>query len=139
MKIGYLYRIEDENNVSGTGRQAEVFVSDTGAAVVVWLSEHSSVNVYRSVGDVISTHGHGGKTELRFEPDFKRAYGELKSAVENGSLLELPEKLASIDETVNRVRKKTDLPESLEEGEEEEAEPAPKPKSKKDEKDEKDS
>lgn len=136
MKIGYLYRIEDENNVSGTGRQAEVFVSDTGAAVVVWLSEHSSVNVYRSVGDVISTHGHGGKTELRFEPDFKRAYGELKSAVENGSLLELPEKLASIDETVNRVRKKTDLPDSPEE-EEEEAEPAPK--SKKDEKGEKDS
>ena len=110
MKVGYLYRVEDENNVSGTGRAAEVFVSDTGAAVVVWLSEHSSVNIYKSIGDVISTHGHGGKTEVRFEPDFKRAYGELKSAVENGSALELADKLSSIDETVNRIRRKTILP-----------------------------
>jgi len=88
-KVGYLYRQEDENKISGTGRVAEVFVSDTGKAVVIWLSDTPSVNVYDSVGAVRTTHGHEGKTELIFEPDYKGAFNEMKSFIDGFSLTDI--------------------------------------------------
>jgi len=86
MKMFYLKRDNDESGVSGTGRVAQGFVFDNGKVAVTWLSEHPSVTVYDSLGEVTAIHGHGGKTEIIMEPDFKRAYGELKTFIGNFSL-----------------------------------------------------
>lgn len=89
MKVGYLVRTEDESGISGTGRVAEVIQSDTGKAVVFWLGEHPSVIVYDNVGEIRAVHGHGGKTEIRWEPDYKRAYNEIKAVLEGVSLMDV--------------------------------------------------
>ena len=86
MKVFYLYRAEDESGISGTGRVAQGFVSDNGRVSLFWLSEHPSVTVYDSVGEVRAIHGHSGKTELRFEPDYKRAFNEIKAALDSSLL-----------------------------------------------------
>jgi len=83
MKIFYLKREEDESGVSGTGRVAQGFVFDNGKVCVSWLSEHPSVTVYDNIGEVHAIHGHGGKTQVEFEPDYKRACGELKAFIQN--------------------------------------------------------
>ena len=88
MKIFYLNRTEDESGISGTGRVAQGFVFDNGKVAVTWLSEHPSVTVYDSIGEVHAIHGHGGKTEVVMEPDYKKAFGELKSFVDNFSMAE---------------------------------------------------
>jgi len=88
MKIFYLNRTEDESGISGTGRVAQGFVFDNGKVAVTWLSEHPSVTVYDSIGEVHAIHGHGGKTEVLMEPDFKKAFGELKSFIDNFNLPE---------------------------------------------------
>ena len=89
MKIFYLRREEDESGVSGTGRVAQGFVFDNGKVCVSWLSEHPSVTIYDNIGEVHAIHGHGGKTVVEFEPDYKMACGELKSFIDNFSLAEL--------------------------------------------------
>ncbi len=86
MKVFYLYRAEDESGISGTGRVAQGFVADNGRVSLFWLSEHPSVTVYDSVGEVRAIHGHSGKTELRFEPNYKRAFNEIKSALDSSLL-----------------------------------------------------
>lgn len=88
MKAFYLYRTEDESGISGTGRVAQGFVADNGKAALFWLSQHPSVTVYDSVGEVQAIHGHSGKTELRYEPDYKRAFNEMKEALKGISLLD---------------------------------------------------
>ena len=86
MKIFYLNRTEDESGISGTGRIAQGFIFDNGKVALTWLSEHPSVTIYDNIGEVRAIHGHGGKTEVIMEPDYKRASGELKSFIENFSL-----------------------------------------------------
>tara|TARA_R110002012_G_scaffold212983_1_gene384043 strand:- start:1141 stop:1464 length:324 start_codon:yes stop_codon:yes gene_type:complete len=86
VKVFYLNRKEDESGVSGTGRIAQGFIFDNGKVAMTWLSEHPSVTVYDNIGEVRAIHGHDGKTEVVMEPDFKRAFGELKSFVDNFSL-----------------------------------------------------
>lgn len=88
MKIFYLNRLEDESGVSGTGRVAQGFIFDNGKVALTWLSEHPSVTIYDSIGEVHAIHSHDGKTEVIMEPDYKRAFGELKSFVENFNLAE---------------------------------------------------
>tara|TARA_R110000824_G_scaffold178785_1_gene358647 strand:- start:1596 stop:1952 length:357 start_codon:yes stop_codon:yes gene_type:complete len=88
MKMFYLNRVEDESGISGTGRVAQGFIFDNGKVAVTWLSEHPSVTVYDSIGEVRAIHGHGGKTEVIMEPDYKRAYNEVASFVSNFNLLE---------------------------------------------------
>ena len=95
MKIFYLKREEDESGISGTGRVAQGFVFDNGKVAVTWLSEHPSVTIYDNIGEIHAIHGHGGKTAVEFEPDYKRAFGEVKSFIDNFSLSDLAkEKLA---------------------------------------------
>ena len=89
MKVFYLNRVEDESGISGTGRVAQGFIFDNGKVAVTWLSEHPSVTVYDNIGEVHAIHGHGGKTEVIMEPDFKRAFGELKSFIDNFTLEEI--------------------------------------------------
>ena len=88
MKVFCLNRTEDESGISGTGRVAQGFVFDNGRVAVTWLSDHPSVTVYDSIGEVHAIHGHGGKTEVVMEPDYKKAFGELKSFVDNFNLQE---------------------------------------------------
>ena len=88
MKIFYLNRTEDESGISGTGRVAQGFVFDNGKVAVTWLSEHPSVTVYDTIGEVHAIHGHGGKTEVVMEPDYKKAFGELKAFVDNFNMME---------------------------------------------------
>jgi hypothetical protein len=92
LKVFYLHRLEDESGISGTGRIAQGFVADNGRVALFWLSEHPSVNLYDSIGDIQTIHGHEGKTEMRFEPDYKRAFNEVTSALDT---LTLPELVAS--------------------------------------------
>lgn len=89
MKVFYLKRTEDESGVSGTGRVAQGFVFDNGKVAITWLSEHPTVTVYDNIGEVHAIHGHGGKTEVIMEPDFKKAFGELKSFLDNFSLCDV--------------------------------------------------
>jgi hypothetical protein len=86
MKVFYLKREEDESGISGTGRVAQGFIFDNGKVAVTWLSEHPSVTIYDNIGEVRAIHGHGGKTEVVMEPDYKRAFGELKAFVDGFSL-----------------------------------------------------
>lgn len=86
MKSFYLYRTEDSSGISGTGRVAQGFVADNGKTSLFWLSDHPSVTVYDNVGEVQAIHGHSGKTELRYEPDYKRAFNEMKEALKGVSL-----------------------------------------------------
>jgi hypothetical protein len=48
--------------MSGTGHVADVFEASNGKCVVVWISPHSSTNVYDHIKDVETTHSHGGKS-----------------------------------------------------------------------------
>ena len=89
MRTFYLYRTEDESGVSGTGRVAQGFVADNGRVSLFWLSDHPSVTLYDSIGEVHAIHGHGGKTEVIMEPDYKRAYNEVKSFVDNFKLSDI--------------------------------------------------
>jgi hypothetical protein len=61
-------RNTDLSGVSGVGRIAEgcLFV-DTGDVVVHWLGKHPSINIYKSLEDVIFVHGHLGATEIIFD------------------------------------------------------------------------
>ena len=47
------------------------------------------MTIYDSIGEVHAIHGHGGKTTLEMEPDYKKAFGEMKSFVDNFDLREI--------------------------------------------------
>jgi len=81
-----LFKKRRRRGISGTGRVAQGFVFDNGKVAVTWLSEHPSVTIYDNIGEIHAVHGHGGKTTVEFEPDYKRAVGEMKSFIENFSL-----------------------------------------------------
>ena len=105
MKIFYLKREEDESGISGTGRVAQGFVFDNGKVAVTWLSEHPSVTIYDNIGEVRAIHGHGGKTEVVMEPDFKRAFGELKAFVDSFSLADEAVKKVGPDTQAGKLLK----------------------------------
>ena len=108
MKMFYLKRAEDESGVSGTGRVAQGFVFDNGKVAVTWLSEHPSVTVYDNLGEVTAIHGHGGKTGLVMEPDYKRAYGELSNFIDNFSLPDAMKEKLPLDSQVVKLIKEKD-------------------------------
>lgn len=66
----YLLRKEDETGISGTGIVAIGVQLPSGHCVIEWTTFCSSINIYRSLSDVIEVHGHHGKTEVVMgEPD----------------------------------------------------------------------
>jgi hypothetical protein len=67
MKTFYLLRHDDIHGNSGTGVVAEGIIFDSGMAVMTWLSEISTVTVFRRIVDVEKLHGHEGKTEVIVE------------------------------------------------------------------------
>ena len=105
MKIFYLNRVEDESGISGTGRVAQGFIFDNGKVAVTWLSEHPSVTVYDNIGEVSAIHGHGGKTEIAMEPDYKRAYNEISSFVNNFNLMDVMKDKLPIDSQTIKLLK----------------------------------
>jgi hypothetical protein len=103
VKIFYLNRTEDESGISGTGRVAQGFIFDNGKVCVTWLSEHPSVTVYDNIGEVRAIHGHQGKTEIIMEPDYKRAFGELKAFVDSFSLADVVSDKLPLDSTAVKL------------------------------------
>jgi hypothetical protein len=103
VKIFYLNRTEDESGISGTGRVAQGFIFDNGKVCVTWLSEHPSVTVYDNIGEVRAIHGHQGKTEIIMEPDYKRAFGELKAFVDSFSLSDIVTEKLALDSTAVKL------------------------------------
>ena len=66
MRRFVLIRVEDLTGVSGTGEVAEGTMFSCGLAVVRWLREPYAMGVYQTLDDVISVHGHKGRTQLQF-------------------------------------------------------------------------
>lgn len=62
IKEFHLVRINDETGISGTGVVARGVVLPSGAVVLEWQTFHSSICVYKNLGDVEAIHGHNGKT-----------------------------------------------------------------------------
>lgn len=62
-----LVRNEDIHGCSGIGFVAEgCEFSKSGQCVLVWKSDHSSINIYKNVEDLIFLHGHEGKTVVEW-------------------------------------------------------------------------
>lgn len=59
-----LHRDVDESGVSGTGVVTEGVVFSDGTAAMRWLTTHSSTCIYTSIDDVVTIHGHDGRTRL---------------------------------------------------------------------------
>ena len=66
MRRFVLIRVDDLTGVSGTGEVAEGTVFSSGLAVIHWLREPYAMGVYQTLEDVISVHGHEGRTQLQF-------------------------------------------------------------------------
>ena len=106
MKIFYLNRLEDESGVSGTGRVAQGFIFDNGKVCLTWLSEHPSVTIYDNIGEVHAIHGHQGKTEVVMEPDYKKAFNELKAFVDGFSLSDMAIEKLPIESAAGKLLSK---------------------------------
>ena len=68
IKEFHLVRINDETGISGTGVVARGVVLPSGAVVLEWQTFHSSICIYKNLGDVDAIHGHQGKTLLIMGP-----------------------------------------------------------------------
>jgi hypothetical protein len=67
MRTFYLERLEDETGISGTGVISQGVEFSDGTCVMKWLTDTSSIAIYKSVDDLIKIHGHAGKTVLRWD------------------------------------------------------------------------
>lgn len=61
-----LRRDEDVHGVSGLGVVAEGVEFTDGRVAMRWLTEASSTAFYDSMGDVVTIHGHDGKTAVEW-------------------------------------------------------------------------
>ena len=61
-----LHRYEDVSGVSGTGDVAWGVEWPDGAVAIRWPGEHPSTAVWNDIRDAEDTHGHGGKTVVRY-------------------------------------------------------------------------
>ena len=62
-----LLRLEDESGISGTGLIAEGVIFTSGKVAMSWLTDHSSIGIYDSIGEVQNIHGHSGKTLIIYK------------------------------------------------------------------------
>lgn len=67
LKIFFLERSQDVSGISGVGIIAEGCLFDSGEAVVHWFGAHASINIYKSIDDILFVHGHNGSTKLIFK------------------------------------------------------------------------
>jgi len=61
-----LKRVQDESGVSGTGYVAEGVKFSNGQCAIVWLTDTSSMGIYRSSVEMMHIHGHGDKTQIEW-------------------------------------------------------------------------
>jgi len=61
-----LVRLEDENGVSGTGIVADGVEFGDMSCVLHWTKAPRSVSVFNSLADIMTVHGHGNTTRVRF-------------------------------------------------------------------------
>ena len=66
MRRFYLYRIEDESGVSGTGYVAEGVCFSNGKCALSWTTKYISIAIYDSITDLDNIHSHNGKTVIRW-------------------------------------------------------------------------
>jgi hypothetical protein len=64
MRTFHLERLVDISGVSGVGRVADGVMFGDGKIALHWESEHSSINIYSSVDDLLCVHGHEGSTKI---------------------------------------------------------------------------
>lgn len=67
MRTFRLVRDEDFSGVSGTGNVAEGVEFNNGKCVMCWDTATSSIAVYENVYDLVSIHGHEGRTKVVFD------------------------------------------------------------------------
>lgn len=60
----HLVRDEDETGTSGTGVVVEGIEFADGTVAIRWLTAVTSTAIYASIADLITIHGHGGKTTV---------------------------------------------------------------------------
>ena len=58
----YLERVTDVHGISGTGIVARGVILPSGSVVLEWQTFHSSICIYKNIGDVEAIHGHNGAT-----------------------------------------------------------------------------
>jgi len=61
-----LKRTVDASGVSGVGYVVEGVEFSNGECVLHWLTEWSTLGVYKNVTQVVEIHGHDGKTVLEW-------------------------------------------------------------------------
>lgn len=64
MRRFHLDREVDISGVSGTGIVCEGVEFSDGQVVIQWLTDLSSIAVYKCIDDLIAIHGHEGSTKL---------------------------------------------------------------------------
>ena len=64
VKTFHFERVEDKSGISGCGLVAFGVMFGDGQIALHWESEHSSINIYRSLEDLMYVHGHNGATKL---------------------------------------------------------------------------
>jgi hypothetical protein len=64
MRLFQLHRDEDSSGVSGTGIVAEGIEFTNRECVIHWLAKKSSMGIYATIDDVVTVHGHDGRTRV---------------------------------------------------------------------------
>lgn len=67
MRTFSLHRAEDYSGVSGTGVVTEGVEFSDGKCVMRWLTSTSSTGFYDSIDELVSIHGHEGRTVAVFD------------------------------------------------------------------------
>lgn len=57
-------RAKDISGISGCGKIAFGVMFDDGQIALHWEGAHSSLNIYKSINDMMFIHGHEGSTQL---------------------------------------------------------------------------
>ena len=59
-----LYRTEDISGISGIGVVGFGACFINGPCILYWSGDHSSLNEYKSVEDLLYIHSHGSRTQV---------------------------------------------------------------------------
>lgn len=64
LKRFHFERAKDVSGISGCGAVAFGVMFSDGQIALHWEGDHSSINIYHSLGDLLFIHGHGGSTKI---------------------------------------------------------------------------
>ena len=67
MRLFRLVRHKDVSGVSGVGTVAEGVEFRDGSCAMYWLTNISSIGIYKSIDDLIAIHGHDDNTIVKFQ------------------------------------------------------------------------